>query len=99
MQPFILLTSPCIYPSKEEDAREVRSGWIFGNRLTHDSAMELDSAMESWDTRMKGLHHTDRSGPCLLVPPVPGEVSHLGEKMQRCTNYRMRLHILHTQQS
>lgn len=86
MQPFLKLTSPCIYPSKKKDTGEVRSKWIFGNKT--DKWSKLDSATESWDTRMKGLHHMDRPGPGLLVYPASGEDSHVEEKMQRPTGER-----------
>lgn len=38
-----------------------------------DTSRKLHHAMESWDARMKGWHHRDRSGPGLLVPSI-GEV-------------------------
>lgn len=37
MQPFIQVTSPCIYMSKKEDTGEERSGWMFGDGLTHEA--------------------------------------------------------------
>lgn len=83
MQPFLQLTSPCSYQSKKEDTGEVRSRWVFGNKT--DKWSKLDSATESWDTRMKGLHPMDRSGPGLLVSPASGKDSHVEEKMQRPT--------------
>lgn len=37
MQPFKQVTSPCIYVSKKEDTGEERSGWMFGDGLTHEA--------------------------------------------------------------